>query len=83
LLFAQTKYPGHACSVLTPKSDRSDDLRAAVHARLTRVRGALTDEQFDRLIAAVLQTQIRFQEIEQGESREPKPFEPSTSPSSG
>jgi hypothetical protein len=40
------------------------EYKTSVRARLTRVRGALTDEEFERLIADVVRTAERFVAIE-------------------
>lgn len=40
------------------------EYKTNVRARLTRVRGALTDEQFEKLIADVVRTAERFVAIE-------------------
>ena len=42
------------------------EYKAGVRARLARVRGALTDEEFERLVADVVRTAERFVAIERG-----------------
>ena len=49
---------------------------AQIVTRLTRVRGALTDEQFNKLVADVIRMQARFDEIHRsmvGRLLPPKP----------
>ena len=43
---------------------RRAELKATIESRLAKVRGALTDAQFDQLIADVVRTAERFAEIE-------------------
>jgi hypothetical protein len=40
--------------------------RAELVARLTRVRGQMTDTEFERLVASVERTTARFAEIDAG-----------------
>jgi hypothetical protein len=47
-------------------SERLTTLRAALTARLERVRGSLTDAEFARLIDDVMRTAERLEEIEAG-----------------
>jgi hypothetical protein len=44
--------------------ERSEQLRAALAARLERVRGAMSDEEFSRLVDDVIRTTQRFEEID-------------------
>ena len=48
-------------------SDRTEQLRAAFAARLERVRGAMSDDEFARLVDDVLRTAQRFEEIDERE----------------
>jgi hypothetical protein len=45
-------------------TERSEQLCAAFAARLQRVRGNLTDDEFAQLVSDVLSTAQRFEEIE-------------------
>jgi len=45
-------------------SERSEQLRAALAARLERVRGTMSDEEFSNLIDDVIRTTQRFEEID-------------------
>jgi len=45
-------------------TDHSEKLRAAFAARLERVRGSLTDAEFERLVADMVKTAARLEEIE-------------------
>jgi hypothetical protein len=45
-------------------SERSEQLRAALAARLERVRGTMSDEEFSHLIDDVIRTTQRFEEID-------------------
>jgi len=44
-------------------TDRSEQLRAAFAARLERVRGQMTDGEFARLVADMVSTAARLEEI--------------------
>ena len=44
-------------------SERSEELHAAFAARLERVRGAMSDEEFSHLVDDVIRTMQRFEEI--------------------
>ena len=45
-------------------SERSAELHAAFAARLERVRGAMSDEEFSHLVDDVIRTMQRFEEID-------------------
>lgn len=45
-------------------SQRFEGLAAKIAEHLERFRGNMTDAEFDRLVADVVRTAIRFQEIE-------------------
>jgi len=45
-------------------SERSEQLRAALAARLERVRGTLSDEELSHLLDDVVHTTQRFEEID-------------------
>jgi hypothetical protein len=51
-------------------TDAADDRRRArrveIEARLRRVRGAMTDAEFERLVSAVVRTAERFDDINAG-----------------
>jgi hypothetical protein len=49
-----------------PRDTRRQQLRAELIARLERVRGRMTDAEFEKLIAAVERTAARFAEIDAG-----------------
>ena len=48
------------------RDPRRQKLRAELIARLERVRGGMTDAEFDALIASVERTAARFAEIDAG-----------------
>jgi hypothetical protein len=43
-----------------PRDERFHQMAKVVAARLERVRGSLTDEQFERLVVSVARTDDRF-----------------------
>ena len=51
------------------RDERRQQLRAELTARLERVRGHLTDAEFDELVTAVERTAARFAEIDAGPYR--------------
>ena len=51
------------------RDERRQQLRAELTARLERVRGQLTDAEFDELVTAVERTAARFAEIDAGPYR--------------
>ena len=53
--------------------DRHEQLSTLIAARLERVRGNLTNEEFARLVADVTQTALRFEELEARERLTPLP----------
>ena len=55
-------------------SERFDELRAALAARLERVRGSMTDDEFGQLVADITRTAQRFEEIEARERSRPTPL---------
>jgi len=50
--------------MLGPESDRTTQLRADLAARLQRVRGEMSDEDFAKVVAKIVRTKLRFEEIE-------------------
>lgn len=48
-------------------TDRSEQLRDAFTARLDRVRGTMTDSEFTNLVADMVSTAQRFEEIDERE----------------
>jgi len=48
------------------RDERRQQLRAELTARLERVRGRLTDAEFEELLSAVERTAARFAEIDAG-----------------
>ena len=52
---------------------RHEQLSALIAARLERVRGDLTNEEFARLVADVTRTTLRFEEIDARERATPLP----------
>ena len=54
-------------------SERFDELKAALAARLERVRGNMTDDEFGQLVADITRTAARFEEIEAREPSRPTP----------
>ena len=48
------------------RDERRQQLRAELIARLERVRGQLTDTEFDDLVTSVERTAARFAEIDAG-----------------
>lgn len=64
--------PKRSSSPGNPMSERFEELRAALAARLERVRGNMTDDEFGQLVADITRTAQRFEEIEARErSRKP------------
>ncbi|HUQ79678.1 MAG TPA: hypothetical protein VM076_01000 [Gemmatimonadaceae bacterium] len=63
-------------------SDHTKRLRAALAARLERVRGNMSDADFTRLVADITRTAQRFEEIEARERSAPTPL-PGTLPAIG
>lgn len=51
------------------RDERRQQLRAELIARLERVRGRLTDAEFEELLTAVERTAARFAEIDAGPYR--------------
>ena len=49
-----------------PQAERRKNIRAQIAARLQRVRGAMTDADFARLVDDVVRTAARFAEIDAG-----------------
>jgi hypothetical protein len=47
-----------------PVPDSVPNRISDIHDRLSRVRGTLTDEEFDKLVADVIRTRERFLQIE-------------------
>jgi len=60
--------------MLEPSSDRSEKLRGELAARLERVRGNMSDDDFRRLVADIVRTAQRFEEIEAYERSAPTPL---------
>ena len=62
-----------------PRDDRRRQLRAELVDRLARVRGRLTDAEFEELVSSVERTAARFAEIDAGpyaqRFRSPNPSE--------
>ena len=54
-------------------SERQERLSALIAARLDRVRGNLTDEEFAGLVAKVTRTALRFEELEARDRSRPTP----------
>jgi len=54
-------------------SERSEQLRDELAGRLERVRGDLTEDQFARLVADVVSTAQRFEEIDARERQRKTP----------
>lgn len=46
--------------------DRRNARRAEIKVRLRRVRGAMTDEEFEGLVSGVMRTAERFADIDAG-----------------
>lgn len=59
--------------------ERFEQLSAILAKRLERVRGNMTDDEFDRLVADVTNTALRFEEIEARARNHPTPL-PGTLP---
>jgi hypothetical protein len=57
------------------RDERREKLREELTARLERVRGQMTDAEFDELVSSVERTAARFAEIDAG------PFRAVTEPS--
>ena len=51
------------------RDERRQELRAELIARLERVRGQMTDADFDELVTSVERTAARFAEIDAGPYR--------------
>jgi len=68
---SDTGNPKPFSSPRTPMSERFDELRAALAARLERVRGSMTDDEFGQLVADITRTAQRFEEIEARERSRP------------
>ena len=51
------------------RDEQRQQLRAELIARLARVRGQMTDAEFDELVSAVERTAARFAEIDAGPHR--------------
>lgn len=62
-------------------SERFDQLKAALSARLERVRGSMTDDEFGQLVADITRTAQRFEEIEARERSRRPPPRPAVQPS--
>ena len=45
--------------MLGPESDRTTQLRADLAARLQRVRGEMSDEDFAKVVAKIVRTKLR------------------------
>lgn len=59
------------------REERRQQLRSELIARLERVRGELSDAEFEELVTSVEQTAARFAEIESRRyPPSPKPTEP-------
>ena len=54
-------------------SERFDELKAALAARLERVRGNMTDDEVGQLVTDTTRTAARFEEIEARERSRPTP----------
>src|SRR5689334_18167897 len=52
------------CAMTDSWDDRRKTRRAEIEARLRRVRGAMTDVEFERLVSAVMRTAERFADID-------------------
>ena len=59
------------------REEHRRELRAELVARLSRVRGQMTDAEFDALVSDVERTAARFAEIDA------RPYRPGLTPDSG
>jgi hypothetical protein len=62
--YCVSRVPTSLCRLIHSRdqmSERSEQLRAALAARLERVRGTMSDEEFSHLIDDVIRTTQRFE----------------------